>query len=164
MSAIVDLQVACDNTNLPHQTDITKWLNVAINAVHQLSEAASNPPSSYEVTVRIATPEESQQLNSEYRGKDKPTNVLSFPFQAPPGIQINLLGDLIVCADVVEHEAKQQNKPLNAHWAHMIIHGCLHLQGYDHINDEDAEEMEALEVKILADLGIDNPYQINDSV
>ena len=103
--------------------------------------------------------EESQQLNSQYRQKDKPTNVLSFPFEVPEGIELNLLGDLVVCASVVEQEAKEQNKVLFHHWAHMIVHGCLHLLGYDHINDADADEMEALEVKILAKLAISNPYE-----
>lgn len=103
--------------------------------------------------------EESQSLNSQYRGKDKPTNVLSFPFEVPDGIELDLLGDLIICADVVEKEAQEQDKPLLHHWAHMVIHGTLHLLGYDHISDDEAEEMEALEIKLLAHLSIPDPYQ-----
>ena len=103
--------------------------------------------------------DESQQLNKQYRHKDKPTNVLSFPFEVPEGIELNLLGDLVVCAPVIQQEATEQGKVLFDHWAHMIIHGCLHLLGYDHINDTDADEMEALEIKILAQLSINNPYE-----
>ena len=85
---------------------------------------------------------------------------LSFPFEVPEGIELNLLGDLIICAQVVEQESKDQNKALFDHWAHMVIHGCLHLLGYDHINDTDADEMETLEIKILAKLSITNPYNM----
>ncbi|OZB41718.1 MAG: rRNA maturation RNase YbeY, partial [Alishewanella sp. 34-51-39] len=105
---------------------------------------------------------ESQQLNLQYRGKDKATNVLSFPFQCPPGIELPLLGDLVICAGVVRAEAAEQNKPLAAHWAHMVVHGCLHLLGFDHINDADAEQMEAEEIQILQQLGISNPYLLDD--
>lgn len=115
--------------------------------------------SDQEITVRVVDEDESQQLNHEYRGKNKPTNVLSFPFEAPPGIEMNLLGDLVICAGVVEAEAQQQNKPLDHHWAHMIIHGTLHLLGYDHIEDDQAEEMEGLEISLLGKLSIDDPYQ-----
>nr|WP_246590030.1 rRNA maturation RNase YbeY [Marinobacterium ramblicola] len=112
-----------------------------------------------EVCIRIVSAEESQELNREYRGKDKPTNVLSFPFEAPAGIPIDLLGDLAICADVVRQEAEEQNKPLEDHWAHMVIHGTLHLLGFDHIKDDEAEEMEALERELLAHLGIADPYE-----
>ena len=111
-----------------------------------------------ELTIRLVTPDESQQLNAEYRGKDKPTNVLSFPFEAPPQVPIPLLGDLIVCVDVVEQEAAEQGKTTTAHWAHMIVHGCLHLLGYDHIKDDEAEIMEGLEREIMAQLGFSDPY------
>ncbi len=100
-----------------------------------------------EVTVRIVDESESQQLNFDYREKDKPTNVLSFPFQCPPGIELPLLGDLVICAGVVAQEAKEQQKTLTAHWAHMVVHGSLHLLGFDHINDADALEMEAKKYK-----------------
>lgn len=114
-----------------------------------------------EVTVRIVDEAESNELNLTYRGKDKPTNVLSFPFEAPPGLELPLLGDLVICRQVVEHEAAEQGKPLMAHWAHMVVHGSLHLLGYDHIEDDEAEEMEALERDIMQELGFADPY-LND--
>ena len=85
--------------------------------------------------------------------------MLSFPFEAPPGVELPFLGDLVICSSVVAVEAKQQNKIEQHHWAHMVIHGCLHLLGYDHINDIEAEEMESIEVTILRSIGIDDPYQ-----
>ena len=149
--AIIDLQLACDNQPLPTETELALWVQRVIDA-HQ--------DTGFEVTVRVVSPQESQQLNHQYRGKNKPTNVLSFPFESPPGIELPLLGDLILCADVIEQEAEAQNKALNDHWAHMIIHGCLHLLGYDHIEEEDAEEMEALETELLAGLNIKDPYYL----
>ncbi|MGL4679992.1 MAG: rRNA maturation RNase YbeY, partial [Plesiomonas shigelloides] len=109
-------------------------------------------------TIRIVDEEESHHLNLTYRGKDKPTNVLSFPFEAPPGIELPLLGDLIICRQVVEAEAVEQQKELSAHWAHMVVHGSLHLLGYDHIEDEEAEEMESLETEIMQEMGYPDPY------
>lgn len=150
--AIIDLQIACDNSDLPQEADFKRWAEKVINA----HEDTGN-----EITVRIVTPEESQQLNHQYRGKEKPTNVLSFPFESPPELELPLLGDLIVCADVVAQEAIEQNKALNDHWAHMIIHGCLHLLGYDHIEEEEAEEMESLEIELLASLNIKDPYHLD---
>ena len=118
-----------------------------------------------QVTLRIVDADESQALNKEFRGKDKPTNVLSFPMEMPDefaqALELNLLGDLVVCAAIVEQESDQQKKTTDAHWAHMLTHGMLHLQGYDHINDDDAEAMETLEIKILKQSGFDNPYQFN---
>ncbi|WP_044410943.1 rRNA maturation RNase YbeY [Thiomicrospira microaerophila] len=116
-----------------------------------------------ELTLRIVDLEEGQQLNRDYRGMDKPTNVLSFEFDMPPGVELDddeplYLGDLVVCAPVVEREAHEQGKPLIAHWAHMLVHGCLHLQGFDHLDDDEAEEMESLEIQIMQSLGFDNPY------
>ena len=105
------------------------------------------------ITLRIVGQSESQTLNKQYRGKDKPTNVLSFGYG-----ENNVLGDLIICAPVVALEAKEQGKQPRAHWAHMIVHGCLHLLGHDHENDQDAKRMEAREVKILKELGFNNPY------
>ncbi|MGY0635615.1 MAG: rRNA maturation RNase YbeY [Paraglaciecola chathamensis] len=150
MTAIVDLQVASDALNLPKTDDFQRWLD-AVLAHQQLSNQ--------EITVRIVDKEESQDLNHTYRGKDKPTNVLSFPFEAPPGLSLNLLGDLVVCASVVADEAKEQHKALEHHWAHMIVHGALHLLGFDHITDDEAQQMEALEVIILKQFSIDDPYQ-----
>lgn len=151
MSIELDLQLAVENEEgLPSFDDIHLWLR---------STVAKFQPQA-EVTVRIVDSEESHQLNHEYRGKDKPTNVLSFPFEAPPGIEMDLLGDLIICRQVVEQEAIEQDKALMAHWAHMVVHGSLHLLGYDHIEDDEAEEMEALETEIMLDMGFDDPYLV----
>ena len=144
----VDLQIASEKDNLPSAEQVQLWAQTAL--------LPYNKP--FELTVRIVDEDESRELNHQYRGKDKPTNVLSFPFEVPEGIELDLLGDLIVCADVVEKESIEQNKPLFAHWAHMIIHGCLHLLGFDHINEDEANEMEAIEIKLLAELGYSNPY------
>ena len=119
-----------------------------------------------EVAIRIVGPAESRSLNHRYRGKDKPTNVLSFPHEVVPlsprergrgeGLPI---GDLVICAAVVAREAREQEKPLRAHWAHMVVHGCLHLLGHDHEHAREAEEMEGKERKILARLGFPDPYR-----
>ncbi|WP_162063324.1 rRNA maturation RNase YbeY [Vibrio taketomensis] len=149
MTIELDLQLAVeDESGLPSFDEIHSWLSNAISIFQQDAE----------VTVRIVDEKESHQLNFEYRGKDKPTNVLSFPFEAPPGIEINLLGDLIICRQVVEQEAIEQDKPLLAHWAHMVVHGSLHLLGYDHIEDDEAEEMESLETEIMQKMGYEDPY------
>ncbi|ROV58516.1 rRNA maturation RNase YbeY [Vibrio ponticus] len=149
MTIELDLQLAVeDEAGLPSFDEIHSWLSNAISLFQQDAE----------VTVRIVDEAESHQLNLEYRGKDKPTNVLSFPFEAPPGIEINLLGDLIICRQVVEQEAIEQDKPLLAHWAHMVVHGSLHLLGYDHIEDDEAEEMESLETEIMQKMGFEDPY------
>ncbi|MFQ3191856.1 MAG: putative rRNA maturation factor [Paraglaciecola sp.] len=150
MSNHIDLQIACEASGLPSLEDFQRWTDTVLTAVTD---------EKFELTIRLVTIEESQQLNSQYRHKDKPTNVLSFPFEVPEGIELNLLGDLVVCVPVIEREAKEQSKSLLDHWAHIIIHGCLHLLGYDHITDADADEMEALEIKILAYLSIGNPYE-----
>ena len=113
-----------------------------------------------EICIKIIDAAESQYLNKTYRGKDKPTNVLSFPSDIPDFVEPSPLGDLAICVEVVELEAKAQNKALFDHWAHMTIHGVLHLLGYDHIDDIDAEEMETLEVELLNGLNIDDPYQL----
>lgn len=151
MKSIVDIQNACDTQQLPSTEQFQQWVDTALASVTEQT---------FELTIRLVNSDESQQLNNQYREKDKPTNVLSFPFEVPEGIELNLLGDLVICASVVEEEAKVQNKALFDHWAHMVIHGCLHLLGYDHINDTDANEMEALEINILATLNISNPYEI----
>lgn len=150
MKQIIDLQNACDAQDLPNIELFQQWVDTALCQTKK----------TFELTIRLVNIDESQQLNKQYRQKDKPTNVLSFPFEVPEGIELNLLGDLVICAQIVEQEAKVQNKALFDHWAHMVIHGCLHLLGYDHINDTDANEMEALEVEILAKLLIANPYNV----
>lgn len=151
MSKIVlDLQIACQVSNtLPDNAQFQCWVEAVISRFHVQSE----------ITVRLVDEAESRQLNLRYRGKDYATNVLSFPFEAPPGITLPLLGDLVICRQVVEREAAEQHKALSAHWAHMIIHGCLHLLGYDHIADDEAEIMETLETQIMHTLGFADPYQ-----
>lgn len=120
--------------------------------------ALKNKIKNVELTIRIVDVKEMTTLNGKYRKKKKPTNVLSFPLDMPP-----LLGDIVICAAVVNHEAKQQEKLKEAHWAHMVIHGCLHLLGYDHEKDHDAEIMEKEEIKILRRLQFSNPYRIMGS-
>jgi len=153
MELYVDLQVASDNTqSLPTLAQLQTWVSAAITA------GSEQPRDEAELTVRIVDADESQSLNGQYRGKDKPTNVLSFPFQNPPGITLPLLGDLIVCKAVVEKEAIEQDKQLLSHWAHMLIHGTLHLLGYDHIEQEEAETMERIETNLMIELGYSDPY------
>lgn len=142
---------------LPTEAEMLSWAEAAMLDDRRDGET--------EIALRVVTPEEIQTLNRDYRGKDKVTNVLSFPFEMPPGLvdlgeELPYLGDLVICAEQVAQEAVEQQKSLTAHWAHMIVHGCLHLQGYDHIDDEEADVMEGLEVDILAELGFLSPYEV----
>ena len=146
---IIDLQIACEQeTGLPTTEQIEQWATAAVQP--QSDEV--------EMTVRIVDEAESHELNLNYRGKDRPTNVLSFPFECPDEVELPLLGDLVICRQVVEREAQEQDKPVMAHWAHMVVHGSLHLLGYDHIEDDEAEEMESLEAQIMTGLGFADPY------
>ena len=145
---IADIQIAIGG-DLPEQALLESWAKAALQ----------NPKGDEELTIRVVDNDESQTLNSQYRGKDKPTNVLSFPSDLPEEVGLNLLGDIVICAPVVAAEAEQQNKTPDAHWAHMVVHGVLHLQGYDHIDEHEAQVMETLEIKILAGLGFADPYQ-----
>ena len=148
-SIFVDLQVATENIEgLPTEEQIVQWATAAVQPEGD----------EIEMTVRIVDEAESHDLNLTYRGKDRPTNVLSFPFECPDEVELPLLGDLVICRQVVEREAAEQDKPLMAHWAHMVVHGSLHLLGYDHIEDDEAEEMESLETQIMQGLGFDDPY------
>lgn len=151
MSVTMDLQLVCTNTDgLPSEADFQRWVDGVIPSFQQEAE----------LTIRLVDEAESHELNMTYRGKDRPTNVLSFPFECPPEIDdFPLLGDLVICRQVVEKEATEQKKTVEEHWAHMVVHGCLHLLGYDHIEDDEAEEMEALEVELLAAMNYANPYQ-----
>ena len=146
---LIDLQIASENIDgLPTLEQIEQWATAAVQ-----------PESDdVEMTVRIVDEAESQTLNRTYRAKDRPTNVLSFPFECPTEVSLPLLGDLVICRQVVEYEAAEQEKPLMSHWAHMVVHGSLHLLGYDHIDDSEAEEMESLETKIMQGLGFVDPY------
>lgn len=152
MGVQLDVQYACESgQDLPAVQDFQKWAELAL---------CDNVDA--EVVIRIVDENESRELNHQYRGKNKSTNVLSFPMELPEQLASiadeNILGDLVICAPVVSREAVEQNKPLQHHWAHMVIHGMLHLQGHDHIEDDEAAEMESLEIKLLQQLGIANPY------
>jgi len=153
----VDIQLASEHSPLPSNEQLTLW------ATHALSPFKAEAA----LSIRLVDNDESQQLNFEYRGKDKPTNVLSFPFEVPPELagvdEIgHLIGDLVISVPVVAQEAIEQHKTFEDHFAHMVVHGCLHLLGYDHIKDEDAEIMEDLERQTLAKLDIADPYFITD--
>lgn len=148
----LDLQIASSATVLPSHADFLTWCGLALRQ--------RTAPS--ELTIRLVDSAEGLELNSTWRGKDYPTNVLSFPADIPEGLlDIALLGDLVICVPVVEQEAAEQGKTLTAHWAHLVMHGCLHLLGYDHIDDAEAEEMEALERQLLAEIGHPDPYRDN---
>ena len=147
MKVTVDLQVAVE-ADAPKLQQFEQWTQAALTDIDEECE----------LSIRIVDRDESAELNEAYRGKNGPTNVLSFPFESPIPMEPRLLGDLIICVPVVEKEAAEQNKDLTAHWAHMVVHGCLHLLGYDHIEDDEAEKMEAIEVSILKSLNIANPY------
>jgi len=153
MTVHLDIQRAVESDRQPSDEDFMKWVGLVFRHL-DITEA--------ELTIRIVSNEESQQLNLSYRGKDKPTNVLSFPFAAelPDGVEMDipLLGDLVIAQQTLEQEASEQNKTIADHWAHLVVHGTLHLLGYDHIESTDAEEMEALERTILAASGISDPY------
>lgn len=152
-NVIIDLQIASENVeNLPTLEQFTLWATQAVRAENVEPE----------ITIRIVDEAESHELNLTYRGKDRPTNVLSFPFECPEEVELPLLGDLVICRQVVEKEVAEQGKPLLAHWAHMVVHGSLHLLGYDHIEDDEAEEMEALETQIMQGLGFDDPYSYDE--
>jgi probable rRNA maturation factor len=146
----IDIENNSQSQQIPALVELERWISAAL-ATQQLEDA--------EVSVYIVDEVESQELNAEYRGKDKPTNVLSFPADIPEEVGVPLLGDLVVCAPVVEREAQEQSKSLSAHWAHMLVHGTLHLLGFDHIVDDDAEVMETLETQIVTGLGYPAPYQ-----
>lgn len=144
----LDLQRA-STTAGPSDDDFRRWCELALRQRSADSE----------MTIRLVDETEGRELNHTYRHKGYATNVLSFPADVPDDmLDIPLLGDLVICVPVVEREALEQNKALDAHWAHLVMHGCLHLLGYDHIEDDEAEEMEALERELLAELGHPDPY------
>jgi len=155
-----DLQIACDTADVPAKNEIEGCLSAV------LSEDRSAPAGALEISIRVVDEAESQALNLQYRGMDRPTNVLSFPLDLPDvgvwpeGTPVPL-GDLVICAPVVAREAGEQGKDLAAHWTHMLVHGMLHLLGYDHETEIQAETMESLEIRILQTQDVKNPYEDN---
>lgn len=157
----VDVQVAAELADMPPEPDIREWLERA------MAEAGAGLRHPVEISLRIVDETESRNLNRQYRNKDKPTNVLSFPLadenlSEPPGGLPLSLGDIVICGPVVTREACEQGKTTQDHWAHMLVHGALHLLGYDHETDREAEDMETLEARILALGGVENPYETRD--
>ncbi len=146
----INLDVQREADALPKDNELLTWLKNTLE-FEQHGDA--------ELTIRFVDEKESADLNEQYRHKKSATNILSFPFDAPAEVELNLLGDLIICSDVVRKEAKEQKKEELAHWAHMVVHGTLHLLGYDHLSDEQASIMEIKEIKILSQLGYTDPYR-----
>ena len=144
----VAVNYAAPRAGVPAAVSFRKWVAAALKG--RIREA--------DLAIRIVDEREGQALNRHYRGKDYATNVLSFPAELPEGVKLPLLGDLVICAPVVAREAKEQHKPAVAHYAHLTVHGALHLLGWDHDDDKEAEAMEQLERDILAELGLPDPY------
>lgn len=144
----IEIQAVFESAGQPDQQQIQLWVDAALEGYQHDTE----------IVVRIVDEQESAELNEQYRHKSGPTNILSFPVDLPEGVELDLLGDLVVCAPVLEKEALAQNKLLADHWAHIIVHGVLHLLGYDHIDETEAEQMESKEITILNKLNINNPY------
>lgn len=152
----MDLQIACDDPGIPGDDEIRTWVALAAAGGGEKSQR------DVEVAVRVVNSEEMRNLNRTYRQQDKATNVLSFPageIEGQPGQLPLLLGDVVVCASIVCAEAAEQGKSLADHWGHMLVHGTLHLLGFDHNTDAEAAEMEALEARLLAQKGITDPYE-----
>lgn len=153
----VDVQLACDDPDIPDAERIREWVVLTLAAV------SISPEGEFEVSVRVVGVGEMQTLSLKYRNTDKATNVLSFPAGELAGVpddDVRALGDLVVCAPIVRDEAAVQDKVIADHWAHMLVHGTLHLLGYDHISDEQAAEMEGLELRILTSHGVADPYRV----
>ncbi|MCH9690414.1 MAG: rRNA maturation RNase YbeY [Gammaproteobacteria bacterium] len=155
MTIQLDIQCACTNPLPVSNEQLTEWIHAALLPHREKAE----------LTLRLVDLNEITNLNHTYRKQNKATNVLAFPSNLPDDILLDypLLGDVVVCPAVLEKESIMLNTPLTAHWAHIVIHGVLHLLGYDHIDEEDARIMEALEIKALATLGFDNPYASEDN-
>ena len=153
MNLALDVQVALDAPGLPDEASLRRWSEAALAGRRDAAE----------LVIRIVDESESASLNETYRRKQGPTNVLSFPFEAPPAVALDLLGDVVICAPVVLREAAVQHKSAEAHWAHMVIHGVLHLLGYDHQSDIQASTMEKIEINILTELGYPDPYGDSNS-
>ena len=143
------------------QTRVRAWAPRARDMANWAGMAIGRRAAGGEIGVRVVGSAESRRLNARYRGKDKPTNVLSFPpAPLPDRVQARPLGDLVICAQVVRSEAREQRKALEAHWAHLVVHGALHLIGYDHEREADAKRMERREIAVLRRLGFANPYRV----
>ena len=154
----VDVLLACTERGIPSETEIHDWVGLTLGQSGRVTEDNA------EVAVRVVDAGEIQRLNRRYRQQDKPTNVLSFPAGDIDGLPADAgrtLGDVVICAPVVAREAAEQGKKLADHWAHMLVHGTLHLLGFDHATDPDAAEMEALETRILAARNVTDPYQVS---
>ncbi len=149
MNISATIENTCEGEEVPDPSMMRRWLSAALTHY---------PNNDVELSIRIVDEIESQALNLRYRQCEAPTNVLSFPADLPAYVQLPLLGDLVICAPVVAREAREQRKTLNAHWAHMVVHGVLHLLGYNHIQDSEATIMEALETDILRNLNYPAPY------
>ena len=158
MELTVDLQISekLEPSTVPNKQDMSQWIKASIETA-----ALTRTMKEIEVSIRVVDQDESQLSNLNYRQQNKPTNVLSFPAELPDYLDLPLLGDLLICAPILEQEAKSQNKKEIDHWAHIIVHGTLHLLGYDHIEDSQALEMETLEIEILKQFHINNPYQLH---
>ena len=154
MTLILELQDESDWPNTPSHQQFVTWSNAAVSDQALLTE----------VTIRLVSISESAALNKCYRNKVGPTNVLSFHYAQMPGIEDDYLGDIVLCAELIADQAQQEKKPLVAHWAHLTVHGMLHLQGYDHLNPKQAQHMEQREITILTQLGFANPYHDGASI
>ena len=152
MTIELEVQRATRFEPVPDDRTFSLWVETALR---DQTEAA--------LTIRVVGRDESRRLNQRYRGKDAATNVLSFPADLPPEIGLSLLGDIVICAPLVAVEAAEQGKSADAHWAHLTIHGVLHLLGYDHQEAAQAAEMERLEISLLASIGIADPYATRDA-
>jgi probable rRNA maturation factor len=154
MNISVDLQVACQVDSIPRETDVQTWLEDTYQAGKPDAGRQSD------VSVRVVGEDESRKLNKQYRQQDKPTNVLAFPASLVglPDDEHDLLGDLVICGPLVEQEAAEQGKSAAGHWGHLLVHGMLHLLGYDHETSGQAAEMESMEKRILANRGVEDPY------
>lgn len=146
----VNLDVQREVAGLPSDEELLSWLKETLEFEHY---------GDTELTIRFVDEKESAELNEQYRNKQGPTNILSFPFESLAEIELNLLGDLVICSTIVKKQALEQSKEELAHWAHMVVHGTLHLLGYEHLSDIDADIMEKKEIKILSQLGYTDPYR-----
>lgn len=149
MSLELELQIATQQDSVPSKESFVSWSRAALRDEREQAE----------IVIRLVDEDEVQGLNREYRGKDKPTNVLSFPSNLPEIVNSDLLGDLVICVPVVLRESQEQGKTPEAHWAHMVVHGVLHLIGYDHQNEDEAKTMERLEGEVMTSLGFQDPYR-----